>query len=100
MALNYALVHPEAEVAGAVPPLALFRVGFPAPRLGVLAGELPPSDRYPGSSSTAAEAGASSRATRRSGWRPSGDPLFNHNATPRWFTESNRAQAEVKLRAP
>jgi lysophospholipase len=28
------------------------------------------------------------------------DPLYNHNATPRWFTESNRAQIEVKLRAP
>lgn len=27
------------------------------------------------------------------------DPLYNHNATPRWFIESNRAQAEVRLRA-
>ena len=28
------------------------------------------------------------------------DPLYNRNATPRWFVESNRAQLEVKLRAP
>ena len=28
------------------------------------------------------------------------DPLYNRNATPRWFVESNLAQAEVKLRAP
>jgi len=29
-----------------------------------------------------------------------GDPLYNRNTTPRWFTESNRAQIEVILRAP
>jgi alpha-beta hydrolase superfamily lysophospholipase len=28
------------------------------------------------------------------------DPLYNRNTTPRWFTESNRAQLEVTLRAP
>jgi len=28
------------------------------------------------------------------------DPLYNRNTTPRWFVESNRAQLEVKLRAP
>jgi lysophospholipase len=27
------------------------------------------------------------------------DPLYNRNATPRWYTESNLAQLEVKLRA-
>ncbi len=27
------------------------------------------------------------------------DPLYNRNATPRWFTESNQAQVDVKQRA-
>jgi alpha-beta hydrolase superfamily lysophospholipase len=33
------------------------------------------------------------RATER-------DPLYNHTTTPRWFTESNRAQREVMEHAP
>jgi len=97
--LAYALLHPDAPIAGAVltdpylklafaPPAALVAVSrllsAAVPFLGV-------QNRLKAEMLTRDE--AIQRATER-------DPLYNHTATPRWFVEHKRVQLEVLLRAP
>jgi alpha-beta hydrolase superfamily lysophospholipase len=97
--LEYALAHPEAEIAGAVLTDPYLKLAFaPPPVLVAISGFLSRAIPWLGvknrlQSSMLTRDEAIQRATER-------DPLYNQTATPRWFVESRRAQLEVLLRAP
>jgi lysophospholipase len=99
IALQYALVHPEVAIAGAVLTDPYLKLKFsPPPHLVAISGLLSKGvpwfsvkNRLQAQMLTRDE--AIQRATER-------DPLYNHTATARWFIESRRAQVEVLLRAP
>jgi lysophospholipase len=99
IAVEYALAHPEAAIAGAIltdpylklalsPPAALVAIS------GLLSRTVPwfsVKNRLQASMLTRDE--AIQKATER-------DPLYNQTATARWFIESKKVQVEVMRRAP
>jgi lysophospholipase len=99
IALEYALAHPEAPIAGAVLTDPYLKLALSPPVLlvtisGILSQTVPwfsVKNRLEASMLTRDE--AIQRATER-------DPLYNQTATARWFIESKRAQVEVMVRAP
>ncbi len=99
VAARYALDHPEVEqLAGAILTGAYLRLAFPPPKLKVLlakvVGRVVPflPVGLPLDSPMLTHDEAVQKATDQ-------DPLYNRTTTPRWFQESNRAQAEVLARA-
>jgi len=97
--LTYGITHRSAGVAGTVLVSPYLKLAFAPPRfLAAISGLLSKTVPFlhvanPLKAEMLTRDTAIQQATQA-------DPLYNRNTTPRWFTESNRAQLEVTLRAP
>jgi lysophospholipase len=98
VALDYALAHPDAPIAGAVLSNPYLKLAFAPPAalamISSLLSRVLPALKVKNHlhAEMLTHDVAIQRATEQ-------DPLYGHTTTPRWFVESNRTQVEVKRRA-
>jgi alpha-beta hydrolase superfamily lysophospholipase len=97
IAARWALGKPEG-ISGLLLASPFVALGFEPPRLKVLAAQL--VDKVvpwlPMGNELKAEQLTRDAARQEESWK---DPLYLHVATPRWFNETRRVQAEVMRRA-